>query len=83
MTGHGVHHYVKYGGGLWISLGEPPVALEQGATIAPHSGQHKEVNPIVPEDPLHSRFNTVAGEDLQATLPIKVIVDLLDIKETL
>ena len=80
MTGNGVHHYVKYGGGLWIALGEPLVALEKGATIAPHSGQHKEVNPIVPEDPLHPRFNTVPGEDLQATLPIKGIVGLPEIK---
>ena len=83
MTGHGVHHYVKYGGGEWIPLGELPVALEQGAIIAPHSSHHKEVHPIVPEDPLHPRSNTVAGKDIQETLPIKGVVGLSEIKETL
>ena len=34
-------------------MGEPLVALEQGAIKAPCSGHHKEVLPIKSEEPIH------------------------------
>ena len=74
---HIIHHHVKYGGGDWIPLGYPLVAVELGTVIASRSGHHEDVLPILPEDPLCYKSKSIADEDIQASLPIQGIVEVL------
>ena len=83
FTDHGIQHHVKYGVGEWIPLDDPLAAFEWVAIIAPYSGQHKEVLPIVPEVPLRHWYNPVADEYLQITLPIAGIAGILEVKGNL